>query len=342
MRRQQGQNVKSAFPAANPDDYVDTSALGGPRFVVTVDTEEEFDWSKPFARTGYGTQHLSCLPRFQALCDEFGVTPCYMVDLPVVEDSHGSGILAAYAHDGRADIGVHLHPWVNPPFAEELNIRNSFACNLPPEVERAKLRHLYCAIVERMGVIPDAYRAGRYGCGAATPDILLELGIAVDTSVRAAFDYSDAHGPDFSFHPSRPYWVCKGRLMELPLTTIFAGALRRAGQGIFNGRLCSSTARAMLSRSHLLERVALTPEGIPLARALRGVDLALADGLPIINISLHSPSLAVGHTPYVRNVEQLELLYAWLVGVLSHLRNRGVRPVNMAEIKIASGITSFR
>ncbi|MFN3618843.1 polysaccharide deacetylase family protein [Sphingorhabdus sp.] len=342
MPRQKGQFVNSACLSAQPYDYVDTSALGGPRFVVTVDTEEEFDWSKPFARAGFGTEHLKHLPKFQELCENFGITPCYMVDLPVVNDNFGADLLHGYTRDGRAEIGIQLHPWVNPPFVEELNIRNSFACNLPAELERAKLTHLYNAIVRRIGVQPDAYRAGRYGVGAATPDILLELGIAIDSSVRAGFDYSDTYGPDFSRHTGRPYWVRKGSVMELPLTTVFAGALRGRAQGIFNSRLCTPQARALLSRSRLLERIALTPEGIPLAKALRGVDLAMADRLPIINISLHSPSLAVGHTPYVRNVEQLERLYAWLSGVFSYLHNRAVQPINMAEIKKASGITGFR
>jgi hypothetical protein len=323
-------------------DFINLPDLGGPRFVVTVDTEEEFDWNKPFARAGFGTAHLKSLPRFQQLCDQFGIQPCYLVDLPIVQDSYGADLLADFAQSDRAEIGVQLHPWVNPPFAEELNTRNSYACNLAPALERAKLTYLYNAIVQHMGVKPDAYRAGRYGVGPETPDILLEHGISIDTSVRACFDYSHEYGPDFSLHPARPYWLREGRLLELPLTTVFSGALRQAGERIFNSRLCSPSARALLSRAHLLERIALTPEGIPLSRAIQGVDLALINELPIICISLHSPSLAVGHTPYVRTDEDLELLYAWLEGIFFHLRHRGVRPVNMAEIKIASRITSFR
>lgn len=313
-------------------------ALGGAGFILTVDTEEEFRWDKPFARDGHGTQHLQAIPRFQAMCEAFGVSPCYLVDLPIVDDPFGVDLLGGYAHAGHAEIGVQLHPWVNPPFDEELTVQNSYACNLPPALERAKLTWLHDAIVKRLGVKPDAYRAGRYGAGVATAGILRDLGIAIDTSVRARFDYSCQHGPDYSRHPVYPYWLDKGHVIELPLTTVYAGAMRTVGSTLFADWFESNAARSLLARSKMLERIALTPEGIPLGKALRAIDLALEDQVPIINLSLHSPSLAVGYTPYVRNEAQLEELYQWLEAVFRHLQSRGIRPTTMAEIKTASGI----
>ena len=342
MARQLGA-MRSSNPLLTPEfKHVDLTALGSPRFVLTVDTEEEFDWSKPFARDGFGTTHMRAVPRFQALCDDHGITPCYLVDYPIIEDAYGADLLSGYAEDSRAEIGVQLHPWVNPPFDEALNSYNSYACNLPPALERAKLTQLHSAIVSRMGVKPDAYRAGRYGAGAATPDILQDLGISIDSSVRARFDYSSQHGPDFSAYPVRPYWIRHNSLIELPVTTVYSGVMRAAGSTMFSDVFGSRAARSTLSRCNMLERIALTPEGIPLDKALLGIDLALADKVPVINLSLHSPSLAVGHTPYVRDAGQLEQLYNWLHGVFCHLRNSGVRPTTMAEIVNASRFKSFR
>lgn len=328
--------TKPAAPATAPFDFADLSALGGPRFILTVDTEEEFDWEKPFARRGFGTSHLTAVPRFQSLCNESGVTPCYLVDYPITEDVYGVETLGGFADAGLAEIGVQLHPWVNPPFEEELSTYNSYACNLPEALERAKLTHLYQAIVDRFGIRPDAYRAGRYGAGPNTPSILTDLDIAIDTSVRSRFDYSEQGGPNYAFHPVNPYWIKRGALLELPLTTIFSGVMRSAGNVVFGEWFGSQTARSMLARSNMLERIALTPEGIPLAKAIEAIDIALLDGVKIINLSLHSPSLAVGHTPYVRDESQLAELHAWLTGVLSHLNASGVRSTTMAEIKRAS------
>lgn len=317
-------------------DFADLTALGSQRFLVTVDTEEEFDWGSPFSREGYGTKHLAAVPKFQELCDLHGIKPCYLVDYPIMDDPLGVDLVSSYAHDNRAEIGVQLHPWVNPPFDETLSRYNSYACNLPPELERAKLTNLFDTIVKRTGITPNAYRAGRYGAGKHTPDILCDLGLSIDTSVRARFDYSGQGGPDYTHHPVNPYWIRRGSLIELPLTTVFSGAMRSAGNVVFGEWFGSQVARSVLARSNMLERIALTPEGIPLAKALEGIDLAIEERISIINLSFHSPSLAVGYTPYVRTEEQLEELYCWFKTVFQHLRDRGVRPTTMAEIKSAS------
>jgi hypothetical protein len=314
----------------------DLSVLGGPRFVITVDTEEEFEWGTPFTRDRHSTNHVAAIPRFQRLCQEYGVIPCYLVDYPIVDDDKAVDLLAGYAHIGQAEIGAQLHPWVNPPFAEELSVRNSFACNLPAALEREKLTRLYTAIVDRMAVQPDVYRAGRYGAGTETSLILADLGIAIDTSARARFDYSAQGGPDYSQYPVDPFWLIKGKLLELPLTTIFSGTLRGAGDAIFSRWFASDAARSMLARSNMLERLALTPEGIPAEKAVEAIDIALGDAVPILNLSFHSPSLAPGHTPYVRDETELEMFYRWWQVVLGHLAARGVRATTMAEIKVAA------
>jgi hypothetical protein len=317
-------------------DFADMSALGGPRFILTVDTEEEFDWRAPFSRDGYATSHLKAVPRFQEFCAEQCVAPCYLVDFPIAQDAFGVDLLGGYAQADVAEIGVQLHPWVNPPFDETVSVHNSYACNLPEPLERAKLTALHAAIVDRFGVKPDAYRAGRYGAGPNTAAILEDLGIAIDSSVRSRFDYSDQGGPDYTYHPLTPYWLRRGRVLELPLTTMFAGALRSAGPVMFGEMFSSQTARSVLARSKMLERIALTPEGIPLGKALQGIDLAMEKGVSVINLSLHSPSLAVGHTPYVQDAHQLQQLYAWFEAVFAHMQALGVRPTTMAEIKRAA------
>jgi hypothetical protein len=336
VQRRAEHRSKPAATVRQSFDFVDLTALGSPRFVLTVDTEEEFDWNAPFARTGYGTEHLKSVPRFQALCEEHGIKPSYLVDFPITEDPFGVELLGGYADAGRAEIGVQLHPWVNPPFDEEVSVYNSYACNLPEALERAKLSHLHEAIVRRFGVKPDAYRAGRYGAGPHTAKILADLGIAIDSSVRSRFNYADQGGPDYTHHPVNPYWIERGTLLELPVTTVFGGAMRSAGNVVFGEWFGSQAARSVLARSNMLERIALTPEGIPIDKALEGVDLALAEGVRIINLSFHSPSLAVGHTPYVRDGAQLDQLYGWFEGVFAHLAASGVRPTTMAEIKAGS------
>jgi hypothetical protein len=320
---------------AKQDVCADLSALNGPRYLITVDTEEEFDWSGPFTRDQHGTTHIPAIRRFQSMCEVHGAVPVYLIDYPIANDGPAVELLASFVARGVAEIGVQLHPWVNPPFSETLSVYNSFACNLPAQLEREKLTILYEKITERFGFKPDIYRAGRYGAGPNTAGILTDLGISIDTSVRSRFNYSDQHGPDYSHYPVNPYWIVPGELLELPLTTVYAGQLRNMGNPVFQRMFSSEPSRAILSRTGLLERIALTPEGIPLNRAIAGIDSALYEGAEILNFSFHSPSLAVGHTCYTRNKQDLETFYAWWEAVFTHLALHNVKAISASQIKQA-------
>jgi hypothetical protein len=281
---------------------------------------------------------VKAISGFQEFCEGLDVSPVYLVDWPIANDPLAREIIGDAVRGGRAEIGIQLHPWVNPPHDEEVSTRNSFAGNLPPELEAEKFRRLRDAIVEGFGSAPRIYRAGRYGIGPQTAKLLSESGIAIDSSVRARFDYSDEHGPDYSRHPVKPYWTDAGKtLLELPLTTAFWGMLRQQGQQLFPLTAKFPPLGSVLSRLGMLQRIGLTPEGITLEQALRAIDIAVDDGLPVLVLSFHSPSLAVGHTPYVRSRDDLDQLYDWMRGVYSYLRAREVRPTTVEEI-IASSV----
>ncbi|GGD88972.1 hypothetical protein GCM10011515_05810 [Tsuneonella deserti] len=305
----------------------------GIRSLLTVDTEEEFDWSGPFTRDRHGMSHFTHIPRFQSFCEELGVVPVYLVDWPVATSPQAVEVIGSAVSAGRAEVGIQLHPWVNPPFEEEVGAFTSYAGNLPFALEREKFFRLRDKIEQAFGVPPLIYRAGRYGLGRDTASILREARVPIDSSVRANFDYRAGHGPDYSRHPLAPYWVDSERaLLELPLTTVYWGMLRRQGRWIHPllGRIPRMTGA--FSRLGLLERIALTPEGVTAEEALRGIDMAIDDRLPLLVLSFHSPSLAPGNTPYVRSEADLERLYDWFRRVYMYLDMRGVTPTSVRDI----------
>lgn len=308
----------------------------GSRFIITVDTEEEFDWSAPISRDGYGLGAVPALARFQEFCESCGVVPVYLIDYPIAGSPQAGEVLGPAVTAGKAELGVHLHPWVNPPFDEEVCNANSFAGNLPEELEAGKFRVLIAAIRDNFGVSPSIYRAGRYGVGPNTAKILKANGILIDSSVRARFDYSSGGGPNFARHPLHPYWIDAAHsLLELPLTSVYRGALRRLGHAIYPRLDRLPVVRSVLARTGMLERIPLTPEGVTAQEAIRGIATALDDGLGLLVFSFHSPSLAAGHTPYVRSVEDLDAFYAWWRCVFAYLEKRGVAPTNVGEIASA-------
>ncbi|MDJ0641476.1 MAG: polysaccharide deacetylase family protein [Erythrobacter sp.] len=314
-----------------PDEF-------GQRVLLTVDTEEEFDWEAPFRRDGYGLEHVREIARFQEFCEGLGVSPVYLVDWPIANDPTAIDIIGDAVRRGTAEVGVQLHPWVSPPFDEEVNTQNSYAGSLPAELEAAKFDALRDRIEEAFSTVPLIYRAGRYGLGPHSADLLKRNGLKIDTSVRSLFDYHMQEGPDYTHHPLEPYWVDDEReLLELPVTTVYWGILRQLGVPIQRMQRFVPTFYAAFSRFKLLERIALTPEGVTADEAIRGIDIALDDRLPVLVLSFHSPSLAPGHTPYAETQEDVETLYDWFRQVYAYLERRAVLPTNVAEIIAATG-----
>ncbi len=320
--------------------YVTLPESFGRRFMVFSDTEEEFDWSKPQRRESRSTTHMRAMPAAHRRLRDLGAHPIYLVDHPIVEDAAAVDALAPLREAGECGIGTHLHPWVNPPLEEEVNGVNSFAGNLPPALERAKLGLLTDAIEAAFKHRPIIYRAGRYGIGPNTGAILRDLGYKIDVSVRAAFDYSDEQGPNFSAFNTKPYRIGGGPMLEVPLSTAYLGPLGVLGQALYplTGKI--PFARGGLARTGLLNRVALTPEGTPVDEALSAVERLLDEGSRIISISFHSPSIEPGHTPFVRSEADLRVFYGWWEAVLGLLARRGVSAASIEYVAVAAEAAS--
>jgi hypothetical protein len=298
----------------------------GRRFALFADAEEEFDWTRPFDRAATATQTMSALPAATARFNAAGVKPVYLCDYPVVDDPESARILRELVSTGAADIGTQLHPWVNPPFDEEVSAHNSYTGNLPLALQRAKLACLTSRIEEAAGVRPTVYRAGRYGLGPQTMRLLADAGYRMDVSVRSHFDYRDQGGPDYSDYPIWPWRTLDGPL-ELPLTTAWTGALR--GVPALHE---ASWMRGTLARSGMLQRVPLTPEGVPLADAVAAIRVLFDAGLEVFSLSFHTPSLVPGHTPYVRSQDDLDTFWRWWDGVFAEFARLGVSPASYPDL----------
>jgi hypothetical protein len=225
---------------------------------------------------------------------------------------------------GKAEIGAHLHPWVTPPHAEPVTTRNSYHCNLPPELERAKIAALTDAIEKSFGARPTAFKAGRYGYGPNTGKVLADLGYRVDCSFVPHTDLSGDGGPDFRGVPDMPHWLGNG-LLEVPLTVGFLGTM--PGLGEKAGWLFDSPGAerlhipGVLARTGLVARSRLSPEGTPAAEQCRLIQSMARRGHRIFSLTYHSPSLEPGHTPYVCDEDGLAQFLGDIEQVLTFFRD---------------------
>ncbi|MBV9931649.1 MAG: polysaccharide deacetylase family protein [Alphaproteobacteria bacterium] len=293
---------------------------------VVVDTEEEFDWSAPFARENRETLTIPAQARAHGVFDRFGIVPTYVIDHPVASDPGAAAFLRNLAEGGRAEIGAHLHPWVTPPFKEAVTSRNSYHGNLPPDLERAKIATLTETVATAFGKRPTVFKAGRYGFGPHTAAALVEQGYEIDCSFVPHTSFAADGGPSFYGRSSRPFWLDdQCRLLEIPLTSGFTGPLAAAAErraGLFD----SDAARRLhipgiLARLGLAERIRLSPEGHSVAEQCRLLATLAARGQRLFTLAYHSPSLAPGHSPYVRTEADLAAFLDNLAAVFGFFRD---------------------
>ena len=310
------------------------------KLIVVIDTEEEFNWSQDFSRQNTSVRSMRSIEKIQTIFNEYDISPVYVVDYPVALQPDGYRHLQEIHASGSCLIGAHLHPWVNPPFDEPVRRRNSFPGNLPASLEAAKLRNLGELLSDRFGSRPVIYKAGRYGVGKQTAEIIEDQGYEVDLSVCPGMDYSAEHGPDFSRYAARPYWFGRSqRLLEIPLTVGFVGWLR-SWQRLHGLSLRFPFDRlhlgGILARGGMIDRIWLSPEGYTLTENTALLRTLYQDGVRIFSFAFHSPSLEPGNTPYVTSQRDLERFLAQCRGFFDYFMGRmGGIATTPLEVKLS-------
>ncbi len=330
------------FPRPGPGQFADLSRLGdAPRLLIVIDTEEEFDWSRPLSRDNTAVTAIAGQARAQEVFARHGVVPTYVIDWPVATTDAAIAALKPFLDDGACVIGTHLHPWVNPPHEEPVSPVNSYPGNLAPRLEHAKLARLTAAIAANFGRPPVIYKAGRYGVGPSTPAALAALGYRIDVSVVPYTAFTADGGPDFSDLSDTPYWIDPGEgqppLLEIPLSTGFAGRFAAAGPQVyprlFEPAALRLHAPGVMARLRLLERIRLSPEGAEFAALRRLTRAMLAAGTRVFSLTYHSPSLVPGHTPYVRTGAEVQSFLSTIDRYLRwFLGDLGGRPSTPEEL----------
>ena len=59
-------------------------------FVLTIDTEEEWQWDEEFPQHNCSVENVEKLPAFQTFCESLGIRPTYFVDYAVASNNDRS------------------------------------------------------------------------------------------------------------------------------------------------------------------------------------------------------------------------------------------------------------
>jgi hypothetical protein len=319
------------------------------KVIITVDVEADGAWTRSERVT---VENLRALPRFQSMCDRFGMKPTYLCTYETVRADSFAPV-AAWQKAGRCEVGTHLHPWTTPPFnrkdATDIDTSEypSYPSELSPERFREKMKVLGDAIASRTGDRPTSYRAGRWGFSKEQIAVLLELGYVVDCSVTPLIDRSNHKGlrdggPDFRKAPVTPYWlsdddICapgRSRLLEVPVTIVQTNDVLRASPTArwAWSKLQGERGAGLLNRAMTLNPLWLRPYSHMSARKLRLVyRTAQKLELPVVEMMLHSSELLAGASPSFPDRASIERVYAMLEGILETMHAEGCMGVTLTD-----------
>jgi len=317
--------IANHFPNAVP------VAASAPLCAVLIDAEEDFDWLHPARGVPYDVDCMRHLSDLQQIVAGHGAVPTYLLTYPVLQDAGIVADLRAMLARGVCQLGIQLHPWVTPPFSEPADVRNSFAGNLSAGLEEHKLINLMQAFRAAFGHDPTIFRAGRYGLGLQTPDLLERHGFLVDTSLAPSTSFVEEGGPDFSDSDYSTFWFGRERrILELPLCRSIAGWGGHPAAQAYRWLAGAAPRRtpalrhlpALLAWSRCAERITLSPEGNDTVATGRLVTSLLRRGQTVLALSLHSSSLSIGRNPYVRSQTDLHRFYDRFAAMLDMLAHR--------------------
>jgi hypothetical protein len=305
------------------------------KLVITIDTEED-NWGQ-YTPQGATLRNLQHVPALQALFDEFGAMPTYLITYPVATSKDGQSILSQIYRAGRCEIGAHCHPWNTPPFNETLSRENSWLCNLPSFLQLQKIRSLTEAIDESLGVRPLCFRAGRWGFSEEVARHLTTLGYKVDTSITPYIDWTEGNGPNFGSYSCSPFRYVKrnlsagsseDELLEIPATVGFlqgnASRCNRILRMTKGPILRHFRLSGILDRLSLVNKVWLTPELCDASSMIRMAEVMRRRGCPIANLSFHSTTLVAGLTPFVTSIADESVFMSKIREFLLYAREAGL------------------
>ncbi len=319
------------------------------KVVITIDVEADSAWTRSERVT---VENLRALPRFQALCDRYGMKPTYLCTYEVAR-ADTFAPLAKWQEDGRCEVGSHLHPWTTPPFTRTgaTDIDTSEYPGYPSELSqdrfRAKMKVLGDAIRSRTGAAPTSYRAGRWGFSKEQIAVLLELGYIVDCSVtplvdRRSYKGLNAGGPDYRKAPVTPYRladndVCapgRSPLLEVPVTIVQTNdVLRESRTATWAwSKLKRVRGSGLLNRALSLEPMWFRPYPQMNTRKLvRVYKSARKLGLPVIEMMFHSSELLAGMSPSFPDGPSIERVFTMLEGTMKAMKADGCKGVTLTE-----------
>jgi hypothetical protein len=312
-----------------------------PAFIITVDTEGDNEWSRP---NPILTRNAAHLPRFQALCEEFGFRPTWLTNYEMAKSMEFVRFGRDVIGRGAGEIGMHLHAWSSPPIkplTHDDHATHPYLIEFPTDIMAAKVGFMTDLLQQQFGVKMVSHRAGRWAFNATYAQLLVEHGYLADCSVtphvswRKTMGNPDGQGgPDYNGFPSQPYFLDLDRidrpgrstLLEVP-PTIIKSKLAVVAPWAY-------TIRGMRRFARKFEPPIswIYPDGTNLKHMLKCVRTAVIEKRPHIEFVIHSSELMPCGSPRFSSDERIERLYVDLRVLFAEIA-RNFRGLTLKEFR---------
>ena len=288
-------------------------------------------------------RNLDSLPRFQRLCERFGICPTYFLTYPILQ--HGrSDWFRRTLERGACELGISLEPWTTPPFdANEDRLTAHSANAIPPNAVARKVAALVKSFEDALGVRPTSHRAAGYGLCGATLQALEVHGVKVDSSVTPLVDGREFGSIDWRRAPATPYHPDRQRpatrgaspVLEVPLAVGYersvpspvARAVKQAPDWLPVDAILSNRWYSLCGFS------SLTPGLFSLEEMQRLADAQIARALPQLVLELSSESLHLGESASSMTTAEVTRTFESIDGFFRYVVDRHHRP--------SSGLAAF-
>jgi hypothetical protein len=193
------------------------------QLIISIDVEEEGLFSGQYPRTPPGVTNVTELSRLEFIPRDFGLPLTLLVSYQVARDPAACRVLAGWRDRYGAEIGVHLHPWNTPPFADLPHPEPVPSEKLPRAILRDKFASLLSQVRAGLMVTPRSFRMGRFDAGPQVFSLLPEFGLEVDSSVAPLTRKNP--DPRMFLAPADPFYLDdvgpEGKpLLEVPITMV--------------------------------------------------------------------------------------------------------------------------
>lgn len=295
-------------------------------FIITIDTECDNQWDEDIK---HGTKNAYYIPRFQEICEKYGMKPVYLVDYEMAQDVFLANFLKEKSDSGLCEIGMHLHSWNTPPFDRiDKSGTKSYLIEHEEAIMESKIKNITELLGQTFGKEPVSHRAGRWAIDSTYIRLLAKYGYKIDCTFTPGVNWYKEKGYQqggtnyVAKMPELMKEINNNAMIELPATVKKYRSFRVTKSLV---SMIKEIARFILGRNIWIR---------PSLCDKRDIVKLLYDckDEKYLEFMMHSSEFMPGGSPYFKDEESINELYKTLESIFEAAIKTGRSGMTLEEV----------